>query len=324
MDLSLHIEHLLYDNDCVIIPDIGGFIVNYSSASIDLIDQQVFPPKKSVSFNPKLVNNDGLLASAIVQKDHLTFKQANQAVKEFCEQIEQDLNNNKIIHFNNIGKLHFNKDSKLEFVPENTNFLRDAFGLPELECAPILRNKDYLKKPENKKTEKVIVVKKQTNIVDLLFNSRMIGAAAVLILALSSPYIYNALFPGSADTNANIAMVDSNNTSQASLIPSATVTYSDTQKIVTQDTDEEIEETEPETALEENLKDYVIVLGAFSKQKNADRLSKKLAKDNFLPDVSFKNGLNRVGVQITCTPEELKTHLDFLRTHYNKSAWLLD
>ena len=85
-----------------------------------------------------------------VEKEHLTFKQAKQAVKEYCEQLEQDLNNNKIIHFNNIGKLHVNKDSKLEFVPENTNFLRDAFGLPELECAPILRNKDYLKKPEDK------------------------------------------------------------------------------------------------------------------------------------------------------------------------------
>ncbi|MCH2022479.1 MAG: hypothetical protein MK207_08385 [Saprospiraceae bacterium] len=325
MDLSLHIEQLLYNNDCVIIPDIGGFIVNYTSASIDLVDQQVYPPKKTVSFNPKLVNNDGLLASEIVEHQHLTFKQANQAVKEYCEQIENDLNNNKTIHFNNIGRLYFNKDSKLEFIPANTNFLRDAFGLPELECSPILRNKNYLKTAENNKNIKPTVVKKQTSIVDLLINSKMIGAAAILILVLSTPYIYNALFTGMANNNNNITMIDSNSTSHASLLPSSTVTLSDSHKVMSEVAEEEIEPEIPieEPTVQENLKDYVIVLGAFSKQKNVDRLSKKLKADNLLVDISLKNGLTRVGVQITCTKDELKTQLEFVRANYNKKAWLV-
>lgn len=69
MDLSYHIEELLFSNDCVIIPTIGGFIVNYASASIDFVEQRLLPPQKVVSFNPKLVNNDGLLANHIAQNE---------------------------------------------------------------------------------------------------------------------------------------------------------------------------------------------------------------------------------------------------------------
>ena len=75
---------------------------------------------------------------------------------------------------------------------------------------------------------------------------------------------------------------------------------------------------------QEEFETYVVVLGAFGKKKNADRLSKKLAADNYLPDVSFKNGLNRVGVQISCSADELQKHLQFLRDHYNPKAWLVE
>jgi len=154
VDLSNHIEDLLYCNDCVIIPSIGGFIVNYSPAAIDFIEQQLYPPKKAVSFNPKLVNNDGLLANHIVQKEHLSYKQASLKVEAFSQQIEADLFNNKIVHFSNIGKLYFNTDSKLEFVPVNTNFLREAYGMPDLACTPIIRSKDYLIKDKEEKDKK--------------------------------------------------------------------------------------------------------------------------------------------------------------------------
>ena len=88
--------------------------------------------------------------------------------------------------------------------------------------------------------------------------------------------------------------------------------------------EEKEEEKEPVAVSDDNAEKYVIVLGAFGKKKNADRLAKKLAKDNYLPDVTLKNGLNRVGVQITCTQEELKSHLTFLKVNYNKKAWLVE
>jgi hypothetical protein len=326
-------------NDCVIIPTIGGFIVNYASASIDFVEQQLLPPQKGVSFNPKLVNNDGLLANHIAQKEHLSYKQATLKVEAFSRQIELDLFNNKIVHFENIGKLYFNSDSKLEFVPAETNFLKDAYGLPNLNCAPILRSKDYLKEvPEH-----LVPIKRQkrAGIVSILAQPRVVAAAAILIFALSTPFIYSAIVGTSTDDNStSIASNDSqqtkdtNNSAQASLIPSignnnttATTTAPTPSKepvevIVVDTVEEKVIEAAP--VVDKNAKEFVIVLGAFGKKGNANRLAKKLEKDNYLPDVTFKNGLNRVGVQITCTPEELKLHLSFLQQNYNDKAWVVE
>lgn len=335
MDLSNHIEDLLYCNDCVIIPSIGGFIVNYAPAAVDFIEQQLYPPKKAVSFNPKLVNNDGLLANHIVQKEHLSYKQASLKVEAFSQQIESQLFNNKVVHFTNIGKLYFNTDSKLEFVPVNTNFLREAYGMPDLTCTPIIRSKDYLIKEKEDKKDKALIVasnKKNLTLLSLLKQKRQlaISAAAILVIFFSSPYIYNAVFSGnnnqpvvSATNNDTI-----NSTYSASILPSLTpTTPKDTATKVTEEPAEDTPKIKSPivvAVVAKNTEDYVIVLGAFGKQKNADRLAKKLAKDNYLPDVVRKNGLNRVGVQLTCTPEELNTHLTFLQDNYNKKAWVVE
>ena len=347
MDLSQNIEKLLFNNDCVIIPTIGGFIAHYSPASIDLIEQQVFPPKKTISFNSKLVNNDGLLANQIALEENLSYEKASEKVNIYSQEIESDLFNNKIVHFSNIGKLYFNSDSKLEFVPENTNFLRDAYGLPDLDCTPVLRNREILKRTlkEEKvlKTQKLVVAQK--NKIPL---PKLAAAAILLILAFSSPYIYKSFISGT-QSNTPIAKLenttDSNKTSTASLLPNSTITEGNTSNeleaekeelaeelIEEKQTTEVIEETHvakesEEEAIDktkEHVEKFVIVLGAFGKRKNADRLAKKLAKDNYLPDITLKNGLNRVGVQITCSPEEVKTHLKFLKDNYNKKAWLVE
>lgn len=332
MDLSYHIEELLFLNDCVIIPTIGGFIVNRASASIDFVEQQLLPPQKTVSFNPKLVNNDGLLANHIAQKEHLTYKQATLKVETFSRQIELDLFNNKIVHFENIGKLYFNSDSKLEFVPADTNFLKDAYGLPNLTCIPVLRSKDYLKEvPEHLVP---IKRKRKTGVLSILAQPRVVAAAAILIFVLSTPFIYSALVNTTEDNSTTIASndgqqtKDTNNSAQASLIPS--LLSNNTTTIPSKEIVEEVIDTIVEQVVEElpavdkNSIEYVIVLGAFGKKRNADRLATKLEKDNYLPEVTAKNGLNRVGVQIICTPEELKQHLDFLQNKYNKKAWVIE
>lgn len=337
MNLSYYIEELLYTNDCVIIPTIGGFIVNYTASSIDFIEQQIQPPRKLVSFNPKLVNNDGLLVNFIAQKEHISYKQATQKVELYSQQIESNLFQNKTVHFDKIGKLYFNSDSKLEFVPEKTNFLKDAYGLPEIGCAPVLRNKDYL---VNDPVTSLRVPKKQYQSawIGLLKSPKIAVAAAVLLLFIASPYIYSTLFNGNTTTATTIAShTDSNQTtSNASILPTPTTAVSETsENVVEEDTmamvveepvieEPALIEEEPLPEIDENAEEFVIVLGAFGKKRNADRLSKKLEKDNYFPDVTLKNGLHRVGVQLTCTPEELKTHLAFLQENYNKKAWVVE
>jgi len=60
--IEQHIFELLFQHDCVILSDFGGFVANYVSAKVDNSTQRIFPPAKTVIFNKYLSNNDGLLA----------------------------------------------------------------------------------------------------------------------------------------------------------------------------------------------------------------------------------------------------------------------
>ncbi len=64
MEISQYIKELLILNDCVIIPEFGGFVANYKPATIE--NNQFFPPAKEIAFNNKLVSNDGLLIKHIL------------------------------------------------------------------------------------------------------------------------------------------------------------------------------------------------------------------------------------------------------------------
>ena len=45
-NISKHIFELLYEHDCVIIPNFGGFVANYFPARLDELNNRVFPPSK--------------------------------------------------------------------------------------------------------------------------------------------------------------------------------------------------------------------------------------------------------------------------------------
>lgn len=326
MDLAPYIEDLLYQHDCVILPTIGGFIVNYSSAKLDVVEQEVHPPAKTVSFNAKLVTNDGLLAHHIAQKEHLTYKQAANRLEAQTRDIELTLLDKKVVYFPHIGKLYFNNESRLEFLPEPTNFLRDAYGLPSFTCTPILRNKDYLQQIA------APAVVRRSKVALFWTPTRIATAAAVLLLLCSAPYLYRS-FSSTVPAPDPIAETSVPTTTEESTASEA-VTASILPTLPTFEPVETVADT-VETAIEEPPvepepeaiapgEDYIIVLGAFGKERNAQRLAKRLANDNYLPDVTLKNGLHRVGVQINCSAEALQQHLAFLQENYNKKAWIVE
>ena len=46
--IDSHISYLLRLNDCVIIPDFGGFVANYQSAKIDPVINLMHPQKSTL------------------------------------------------------------------------------------------------------------------------------------------------------------------------------------------------------------------------------------------------------------------------------------
>ena len=71
--LVTHIEFLLHEHNCVIIPDLGGFVVNTTNSQRDGI-ALFYPPSCELVFNRELTYNDGLLAESYMKAYDLTFE----------------------------------------------------------------------------------------------------------------------------------------------------------------------------------------------------------------------------------------------------------
>ena len=92
MSISKHIIELLHKHDCVIIPGFGAFLTKSIPASHD---NNIFsPPKKSVTFNGMLKENDGLLANEISAKENISYnaslKQIKKEVKALLSSLKSD------------------------------------------------------------------------------------------------------------------------------------------------------------------------------------------------------------------------------------------
>ena len=82
IELARHIEILLLENDCVIIPDFGGFIAHYQPARYIKEENLYLPPVRTIGFNPQLTINDGLLAQSYMQAHHTDFPDATRMIEE--------------------------------------------------------------------------------------------------------------------------------------------------------------------------------------------------------------------------------------------------
>ncbi|WP_299985821.1 HU family DNA-binding protein [uncultured Pontibacter sp.] len=133
-----HIKHLLYNHDCVIIPDFGGLITRYVPARINPVKHSLVPPSKKIAFNEKLVLNDGLLISTIAYANNITKEEARQQVMAFVHEVRNRLDNEQRFELTDIGVFKYNHERKLVFdYTEGDNLLEASFGLPEIVARPI-------------------------------------------------------------------------------------------------------------------------------------------------------------------------------------------
>lgn len=148
MNLSLHIAELLKTNDCVIIPDLGGFIANYQAAEYDPQVNQFSPPSKEIIFSSKLKKNDGLLVNYISEREGVKYLEAREIVSEFVAECMFKLENGERVDFDQIGVLYFDQNDHLLFDGgSNVNIRTDAFGLDSFHFPPLVNKYTQPQKP---------------------------------------------------------------------------------------------------------------------------------------------------------------------------------
>ena len=89
--IDRHIEILLLENDCVIVPGLGGFVAHHLTAKYDETECLFLPPYRTLGFNPQLKVNDSLLAQSFVEAYDIAFPEAMRQIEEEVEAIHRTL-----------------------------------------------------------------------------------------------------------------------------------------------------------------------------------------------------------------------------------------
>ncbi len=165
--MTASIQSLLYDHECVVIPQFGGFVTNYKAAFVHPKKQSIHPPSKQLAFNVNLKSNDGLLANYISQSDNVSYELALDFVKTTVKEYSKTLENDKRLELEGLGILSKNIQGGIEFTPSNTtNFLRNSFGLNPVFLPSL--SELLGEEQEMNETIKATSISKETPVVQLV------------------------------------------------------------------------------------------------------------------------------------------------------------
>jgi cell division protein FtsN len=146
MKIELYIAQLLYRYQCVTVPGFGAFLTEIQSAQLLENSHSFFPPKKLISFNSLIKNNDGLLANHIAQAEKTSYDYALSAIEYEVLSWKKSIQENRTFSIKNIGVLSLNSENNLHFTPnEQTNYLAQSFGLTTFVSPAVKRETETVK-----------------------------------------------------------------------------------------------------------------------------------------------------------------------------------
>ena len=149
IELAKHIEVLLLENDCVIVPGLGGFIAHYRSCVYNEDTGEFCPPARTIGFNPQLVMNDGLLVQSYMQAYNTDFPDATRKIEKLVQKQKEDIYRYGHIYLNNVGTLYYNMNGVYEFEPEANGFFTPSlyglqgFTFPKLSPENVPQEKPF-------------------------------------------------------------------------------------------------------------------------------------------------------------------------------------
>ena len=193
IELAKHIEILLLDNECVIVPDLGGFITHYQPAHYEESEGLFVPPVRTVGFNSQLTMNDGLLIQSYMQAYHTDFSDAARIIAKEVEGLKEDLHKEGFAELEGIGTLHYTIYGTYEFRPTENGILSPAlYALESFNIHPL-----SLLPETEETTENTIEMKPLHDLEESprrfrlnpqwLSNAVAVAVAAILFFVLSVP-----------------------------------------------------------------------------------------------------------------------------------------
>lgn len=123
------IKQLLYQHDFLVVPGFGGFVLKSSPARFHA-NGMVLPPMKTVGFNIRLQQDDGVLRSWLSDKLTCAPSEASLHLKDFADYCNALLKARKRFDMPEIGLFYLNLEGQINFEPiAFQNYLTESFGL---------------------------------------------------------------------------------------------------------------------------------------------------------------------------------------------------
>lgn len=347
IELSRHIESLLLKHDCVIVPELGGFVTQHVPAR-RVADECLFlPPYRSVSFNSQLTHNDGLLVQSYMQAYDTTFPEAVRIIDEAVLQLKQCLARDGEYTLNGIGRLRLESDGRYHFEPCEAGVISpelyglDSFILHEIEHneetaaeekkpARRIRNPFRRLKPMMKHGEKTYTIR---------INRELVNYAAAAVVALivyvawatplsdnpnqgnqTASMAYEKLF-GTINTPSTEATAET-----AAEAPATKVLNVATEAPTKSPTAEAVPTATSEQATAAEAKaNFSIVMASSVTQKNAEKFAAELSKDGYPQARAYHRGkMVRVLLGSYNTKEEAQKALRNYRSNdLFSTAWVI-
>lgn len=131
MKIGKYISELLFENDFVILPEIGEFSTKYIPAKFVPELKKVESPSKVIVFNQNNKSGGGLLIEYIAKKENITSVEAAEFVNNFVAEMQNSLKSGRKVELDNVGVFSMNESGQLVFDPDTSiNYLSDSVGMP--------------------------------------------------------------------------------------------------------------------------------------------------------------------------------------------------
>ncbi|MCY1218899.1 CCDC81-like prokaryotic HU domain 2 [compost metagenome] len=266
-----------------------------------------YPPRKLVSFNFHLKNNDGLLANHISQYEKISYEEAVKNIEAAVAGWKFALQQGQAILLKNIGQLSLNSEQNLVFEPsDNLNYLTDSFGLSTF-VSPKIQREIY--------KEEVEVLEEKAPILftpERRSNTSYLKYAAIFVLGLGAAGFFGNNYYQEKINSENLIVQQAVQKKVQDKIQEATFF---------------IESPLPAVKLtikEEKLA-YHIVAGAFRNEENAQKIFEKLSAKGYKARriAQNKHGLHPVLYGSFSNYAEAQKAMSKIQKTENPEAWLL-
>jgi hypothetical protein len=305
--IEKHIASLLYRFQCVTVPGFGAFITEVQSAKVAGSASSFNPPKKVITFNANVKNNDGLLANHIALQENISFEQATEKISFEVSKWITSLEQKDKVVFNKIGEISSNFDGNWVFEPfEEVNYLTHSFGLSNFISPQITREELKSQVEELEEKAPIIFTPERKK------NYTFIKYAASIVLFLGLGTVGFKMYNDQQVASQTLYVEKQVQEKVNHKIQEATFFISNPLNVV-------------ELAVKEEKKPYHIVAGAFRNEENAQTSLNNLKELGFNARLLEKNksGLIPVAYESYVTLEEAQNAKQKIQLEQNREAWLL-